>query len=73
MRRQNDATADMTVFLLYRNTNLTNGAYGTKSSYNALILPNPTNDTIELKRVAKALAKSIFFTGRSYKKRGHHV
>ena len=70
LRRQSDATADLTVFLIYRNSSLPKGEYGTRSSYNAIILPNPTSDTIELTRVAKLLAKSIFFTGRSYIKGG---
>ena len=70
LRRQNDATADLTVFLLYRNTNLPKGQYGTLSSYRSIILPNPTSDTIELTKVGKSLARTIFFSGRSYIKGG---
>lgn len=70
LRRQHAATADVTVFLLYRNTNLPFGQYGTLSSYKSTILPNPTSDTILLTRVAKMLVRSIFFNGRSYLKGG---
>lgn len=70
LRRQQSATVDLTVFLLYRNTNLPLGQYGTLSAYKSIILPNPSSDTIQLTRVAKMLVRTLFYSGRSYIKGG---
>ena len=68
LRRQNCAAGEISIFLMYHETNRI--IYETKSTGAFHLLDSATSNSIELSKIATKLAKTIFFTNRKYIKGG---
>jgi DNA polymerase V len=68
LRRQFGAATEMSIFLLYQDTDAIQ--YNTKSTGAFHLLDVPTSNTVELSKIATGLAKTIFFPKRKYIKGG---